>query len=93
MPRERLAEPWFSFLTELDSQIEEPADFHCIGGFVVSQHYGFARETSDLDILGMIPRQVANRVIEIAGRLDPSQEIPCTHRSCRCGKLSGGLYS
>jgi hypothetical protein len=45
MPRDRPAEPWLSFLTDLDAALDEPADFHCIGGFVVSQHYGFARET------------------------------------------------
>jgi hypothetical protein len=67
-PHDRPAEPWLSFLTALNSQIDEPADFHCIGGFVVSQYYGFARETSDLDILSMIPRQIADRVIQLAGR-------------------------
>ena len=41
MPRERPAEPWLSFLTDLNASLNEPADFHCIGGFVVSQHYGF----------------------------------------------------
>jgi Nucleotidyltransferase of unknown function (DUF6036) len=45
-----------------------PADFHCIGGFVVSQHYGFARETADLDILTVIPRDLADRVGSLAGK-------------------------
>ncbi len=45
MPPDRPAEPWLSFLTDLDAALDAPADFHCIGGFVVSQHYGFARET------------------------------------------------
>ena len=54
MPRDLPAEPWLTFLTDLDSALEEAADFHCIGGFVVSQHYGFARETADLDVLTVI---------------------------------------
>jgi hypothetical protein len=77
MPRDRAdrsdsgvrpAEPWRSFLSDLDSALDEPADFHCIGGFVVSQYYGFARETADLDVLTVIPLTVAQRVAEIAGK-------------------------
>lgn len=68
MPNDRPAEPWLSFLTELDARLEEPADFHCIGGFVVSQLYGFARETADLDVLRVIPQQAAERVVRIAGK-------------------------
>lgn len=68
MPLERPAEPWLSFLTALDSQLGEPVDFHSIGGFVVSQHYGLGRETADLDILRVSPRQSAERAIELAGR-------------------------
>ena len=67
-PDARPSEPWFSFLTDLDAALEEPVDFHCIGGFVVSQHYGFARETSDLDILTVVPRDIALQVVELAGR-------------------------
>lgn len=68
MPPDGPAEPWLSFLTGLDAQLTEPADFHCIGGFVVSQHYGFGRETADLDILTVIPRQAAARVVQLAGK-------------------------
>ena len=68
MPPERPAEPWFSFLADLDATLGAPADFHCIGGFVVSQHYGFARETADLDVLTVIPAQIAQRLTELAGR-------------------------
>jgi hypothetical protein len=68
MSADRPVEPWLSFLTELDARLEEPVDFHCIGGFVVSQYYGFGRETADLDVLSVIPNQVADRVIEIAGQ-------------------------
>jgi hypothetical protein len=55
MPPERPAEPWCSFLTDLDAALDTPAHFHCIGGFVVSQHYGLARETADLDVLAVVP--------------------------------------
>ena len=64
----RPAEPWLSFLTQLDAQLTEPADFHCMGGFVVSQCYGFTRETRDIDVLTVIPVQVVDRVIKLAGK-------------------------
>ena len=68
MPADRPAEPWFSFLTELDAQLDEPADFHCIGGFVVCQYLGFGRETADLDVLSVIPGRAASRVVQLAGK-------------------------
>jgi hypothetical protein len=64
MDNKRPSEPWFSFLTDLDAYLEEPTDFHCIGGFAVSQHYGFSRETADLDILTLRPKQLYSPVIE-----------------------------
>jgi hypothetical protein len=68
MTPDRPAEPWLAFLTELNAQLDEPADFHCIGGFVISQYYGLERETADLDVLSVIPRQLAGHVISLAGR-------------------------
>jgi hypothetical protein len=73
LPHDRPAEPWFSFLADLDAALERPADFHCIGGFVVSQYYGFARETAYLDVLTVIPQQAAQRVLELAGKGSPLQ--------------------
>jgi len=53
--REKLAEPsepWRAFLAELDTMLTTPVELHCLGGFVVTQHYGVAeRETSDIDFL------------------------------------------
>ena len=68
MPPDQPTEPWQSFITALDSKLDEPVDFHCIGGFVVSQYYGLGRETADLDILSLIPRQSADRIIQLAGK-------------------------
>ncbi len=68
MRRESPVEPWLSFLTELDGSLDGPVDFHCIGGFVVSQHYGFGRETADLDVLTVIPPEPGARVAELAGK-------------------------
>lgn len=56
MPRnEVLPEPWRSFFTEVDSRLTEDVQLHCCGGFVVTQVYGVARTTSDVDFLGVVP--------------------------------------
>jgi hypothetical protein len=52
---ERIPEPWNSFLRELDHIATDPVDFHCIGGFVLTQKYGFNRQTRDIDVLSIIP--------------------------------------
>jgi hypothetical protein len=50
MPAENpLQSPWKEFLAEIDQQLNEPLDLHCIGGFVITFFYGFPRTTGDLD--------------------------------------------
>jgi hypothetical protein len=71
MPNERPAESWFSFLSELDGRLSEDIELHCIGGFVVSQYYGCARETADLDVLGVVPLQAAQLIEALAGKGSP----------------------
>lgn len=63
----QLADPWLSFLTHVNEEIEEAADLHCVGGFVVSQCYGLGRETADLDVLAVIPHTISELIIELAG--------------------------
>ena len=56
MPRnEAPAEPWRSFFTEVDSRLTEDVQLHCCGGFVATQLYCVARETSDVDFLDVVP--------------------------------------
>lgn len=51
MPTDSLREPWRSFLRDLDRQLSEPTELHCLGGFVVAECYGLTRPTADIDIL------------------------------------------
>jgi hypothetical protein len=44
-------EPWRSFFVEVDALLREEIQLHCCGGFVVTQLYGVARSTSDVDFL------------------------------------------
>ncbi|MDX2269830.1 MAG: DUF6036 family nucleotidyltransferase [Bryobacter sp.] len=71
MPPDSPAEPWHSFLTDLDEALRSPIDLHCFGGFAVSQHYGFARETADLDVLSVSPPSAAQKIMALAGRQSP----------------------
>jgi len=60
-------EPWRSFLRELDERLTQTVELHCIGGFVVSLHYGVGRQTSDIDFLNVVPRVPADDLEAIAG--------------------------
>ena len=62
MPLEYLPEPWKSFLTEIDEELDQDVKLHCLGGFVGKVLYDFDRETSDVDILPV----AANSEIEAA---------------------------
>lgn len=59
-------DPWNSFIRDLDRMLSEPADFHCIGGFVVTNFYGFSRETRDLDVLEIRSSGNVKRLFEHA---------------------------
>ena len=60
-------QPWRSFLRELDDQITESVDLHCLGGFVVSVCYGLPRPTSDVDVFETVPDS-ARQLVQLAGR-------------------------
>ena len=60
-------EPWRSFFAEVDARLSEEVQLHCCGGFVVTQLYGVARTTSDVDFLGAMPN-VGGVLTEIAGK-------------------------
>ena len=68
MPRnDRPPEPWQSFFTEVDSRLNEDVQLHCCGGFVVTQLYGVARTTSDVDFLVVVPG-AAQALTRMAGK-------------------------
>ena len=59
---------WQLFLSELDSALTEPTRLHCIGGFVVTQVYGFDRPTADLDVVEIAPLRERETLLEVAGK-------------------------
>jgi hypothetical protein len=60
-------EPWRSFFAEVDGHLSEDVHLHCCGGFVVTQLYGVARTTSDVDFLSAVPN-VQRDLTEIGGK-------------------------
>ena len=62
----QIAEPGRSFLRELDQRAEEETRLDCMGGFVITQLYGFSRETADLDVLMIAPRKQVTPLLELA---------------------------
>lgn len=63
-----ISEPWRSFLRELDDQLTESVDLHCLGGFVVSACYGLPRPTSDVDVFETVPMDSSRHLVQLAGR-------------------------
>lgn len=66
-PNDNPPEPWQSFFSDIDRALGEPVALHCCGGFVVTQLYGVARTTSDVDFLDAVPN-VTGHLMELAGR-------------------------
>ena len=62
----KVLEPWDSFLRDLDEKATEETRLDCMGGFVVTQLYGFSRETSDLNVLVIAPKEQLKPLLELA---------------------------
>ena len=63
-----LPEPWSDFLKEVDAQLSQQVNLHCLGGFVLTTLYRIPRYTGDLDYIEIVPRAAANELEKIAGR-------------------------
>jgi Nucleotidyltransferase of unknown function (DUF6036) len=59
--------PWAEFLKELDALLTTEVRVHCIGGFVVSLHYGLPRPTGDVDYYSVLPEHCARDLQGLAG--------------------------
>ncbi|HWZ99017.1 MAG TPA: DUF6036 family nucleotidyltransferase [Candidatus Dormibacteraeota bacterium] len=66
-----IPEPWRSFLAELDEKATAETRLDCMGGFVVSMEYGFSRETADLDVLVIAPREQVAPLLELGKQGGP----------------------
>lgn len=71
MNKDTISEPWLSFWRELDKAAAEPVEMHCLGGFVITLLYVLERATADVDVISVIPRNRAGRLLEIGGEGSP----------------------
>lgn len=60
-------EPWRSFLGDLDARLTGQVELRCLGGFVVAQHFGIGRETSDIDFVAAIIESGSDDLTRLAG--------------------------
>ena len=66
-----LPKPWPDFLKEVDAQLSQIVNLHCLGGFVLTALYGVPRYTGDLDYIEVMPRAAASELERIAGKESP----------------------
>jgi hypothetical protein len=59
---------WDAFLSDLDRQLSSPVTLHCLGGFVVTQLFGFGRQTADFDFLTLVPSDRSSELVRLAGK-------------------------
>jgi len=68
MRRDTPAEPWLSFLNDLDAEIKGITELHCVGGFAVVQAYGLERATADIDVIAVVPGSSSSGLMDLAGK-------------------------
>ncbi len=59
---------WKPSLKEIDEKLEQTADLHFIGGFVVAMLYDLERETSDVDFIDVVPQDAGGKLSDLAGQ-------------------------
>lgn len=67
MSNKTINEPWLSFFREIDDKIAEDIRLEIIGGFVITENYGSARTTADVDVISISPKASFGRLLELAG--------------------------
>ena len=67
MASKRLHEPWQSMLVALDQVLTHRTELHCMGGFVLAEHYALVRPTADVDVLESAGTDTAT-IARLAGR-------------------------
>ena len=68
MPSKPIPEPWQSFLTDVDTTLNESVELYCLGGFVITVMYNLARSTADVDVIAITPRSEIESLLSLAGQ-------------------------
>lgn len=67
MTHKTIPEPWRSFFHDIDERLSEQTALELLGGFVVTQVYGAARSTADVDVVSITPKKLSETLLKIAG--------------------------
>jgi hypothetical protein len=62
-----LPKQWNDFLHDVDAQLTQPIEIHCLGGFVLHVLFQLPRPTADIDFIAAIPIQGTHELMNIAG--------------------------
>ena len=62
-----IADPWLSFLREVDRALSRTVVAHCLGGFVLAVLWELPRPTGDVDFIEVEPPDAASELLDIAG--------------------------
>ncbi|OGL02518.1 MAG: hypothetical protein A3E31_11445 [Candidatus Rokubacteria bacterium RIFCSPHIGHO2_12_FULL_73_22] len=63
--------PWRAFLGDVDGQLPQPIEIHCLGGFVSALYYDLPRPTNDLDYIEVVPHDATATLQDTAGADSP----------------------
>jgi hypothetical protein len=63
----KIADPWLSFLREVDRALDRPVVAHCLGGFVLAVLWELPRPTGDVDFIEAEPQDSASHLLRVAG--------------------------
>jgi len=66
-PNESPPAPWRSFFADVHRALSGQVILHCCGGFVITQLYGVARTTGDVDFLDAVPN-IPEYLEEVGGK-------------------------
>ena len=68
MPSKSIPEPWQSFLSAIDTTLNEDVELHCLGGFVITVLYDLARPTADVDVIAITPTSEIESLLSLGGQ-------------------------
>jgi hypothetical protein len=54
-------------LAALDRELTQDTELHCMGGFVLAEHYGLVRPTADVDVIESLGTDKGS-IAQLAGR-------------------------
>ncbi len=62
-----IPEPWKSFFTAIDENLQDEIRLEILGGFIITVIYGAPRATADVDVVSIVPNAQTRNLIKDAG--------------------------